>query len=316
MGERANPRVVFMGTPSFAAEALAALLASNHVDVVAVYSQPPRPANRGKKIQKSAVHSLAEQNNIPVFTPLNFKHADDVAAFVDHQADMAIVAAYGMLLPQVILSAPTHGCVNIHASLLPRWRGAAPIHRAIEAGDAETGVCLMQMDIGLDTGDVITRQQINIRPDHTTPTLHDDLAVLGAEMILDLCKTFPKGGWTTIPQQTDDVTYAAKITKAEARLDWSKSADVLARQVRAFAPFPGSFFEMPLTGERIKVLTADVEHDTNAALPVGTISAPLNIQCADASRLVITRAQRAGKAAMAVDDLLRGLDVPAGTVLG
>ena len=315
MGERAVPKVVFMGTPTFAAQALKALIGADNVDVVAVYSQPPRPANRGKKVQKSAVHSLAEQNNIPVFTPLNFKHEDDVATFMSLQADIAVVAAYGLLLPQVILSAPAYGCVNIHASLLPRWRGAAPIHRAIEAGDAETGICLMQMDIGLDTGDVIAQRAINIREDHTTPSLHDDLAALGADMIVDLCTAYPQGGWAKTPQDKEGVTYAAKITKAEARLDWSQPADVLARQVRAFVPFPGSFFEMPNSGERVKVLGAIAEASPHPEIPTGTVSSPLSIQCANNSRLVVSQAQRAGKAAMAVDDLLRGLDLPAGSVL-
>ena len=315
MGERAIPKVVFMGTPTFAAEALKALINANNVDVVAVYSQPPRPANRGKKVQKSAVHSLAEQNNIPVFTPLNFKHEEDIEVFKSHQANVAVVAAYGLLLPQVILSAPSYGCVNIHASLLPRWRGAAPIHRAIEAGDAETGICLMQMDIGLDTGDVIARRAIPIRDDHTTPSLHDDLATLGAEMIVDLCTAHPQGNWTHNPQDTDGVTYAAKITKAEARLDWSKTADVLARQVRAFVPFPGSFFELPNSAERVKVLNAMAEESPRSDIPTGTVSSPLSIQCAGNSRLVVSQAQRAGKAAMAVDDLLRGINLPAGTML-
>ena len=314
MTDERNMRVVFMGTPTFAAQALLALTQATTIEVVAVYCQPPRPANRGKKYQKSAVQLAAEPHALPIHTPSNFRSDDDISTFKGHDADLAIVAAYGLILPRRILAAPRFGCVNIHASLLPRWRGAAPIHRAIEAGDSKTGVCLMQMDEGLDTGDVIAKRSVDINPEHTTPQLHDQLATLGADMIVELCRQYPQGDWPAEPQSTAGITYAQKINKLEARLDWKKPARILARQIRAFVPFPGSFFEMPETGERIKILAADAIDQKSTAAP-GTVTSPLIIQCANQTALRVTTAQRAGKSAMAVDQLLRGLTIPANTRL-
>jgi methionyl-tRNA formyltransferase len=246
-------RVVFMGTPDFAASALRALINSGH-DVVAVYSQPPRPKGRGQTLQKSAVHTLAEQNNIPVFTPRNFRDEKDRQDFAALRADVAVVAAYGLILPQAILDAPLYGCLNIHGSLLPRWRGAAPIHRAILAGDDKTGITIMQMDAGLDTGPMISREEIAITPDMTTGALHDALSGMGARMIVAALDRLARDGTLPATAQPDDgVTYAEKISKDEARIDWSQSADQIHRMVRAFYPAPGAWC---MAGDkRVKILS-------------------------------------------------------------
>ena len=306
-----------MGTPDFAAVALDALLQADQCELVAVYSQPPRPANRGKKLSPSPVHQLAESRGLPVETPLNFKSPDDVQRFGDYGADLAIVAAYGLLLPSSILTAPRLGCVNIHASLLPRWRGAAPIHRAIEHGDPQSGVCLMQMDEGLDTGGVIARGEIELEPKETTPSLHDKLAAMGAQMVVDLVADIAQGQEPSSTAQPDQgITYAKKISKAEARIDWSQPAQVIERQVRAFQPFPGSFFEVQRPGgqlERIKVLYADVLAiaESDGTQP-GTHLGELKVACGQDSALQIQRLQRAGKQPVAASEYLNGTDLPAG----
>ena len=246
-------RIAFMGTPDFAAAALQALIDAGH-EICAVYSQPPRPAKRGQQTQKTAVHQLANNKGFEVRTPSTFKDETARSTFAALKADVAIVAAYGLLLPQPVLDAPVHGCLNIHASLLPRWRGAAPIHRAIEAGDAQTGVCIMQMDKGLDTGPVLLKTSINIDERDTTGSLHDKLATLGGEAIVKALETLDL--LVPTPQPEAGVTYAAKIDKAETKINWSEAPDVIARKIRAFSPFPGAWFEAD--GERIKVLNAGV----------------------------------------------------------
>jgi len=302
-------RIVFMGTPAFAAVALKALIDAGH-DIVAVYSQPPRPKGRGLDTQKSPVHAFAEEQGIPVRIPVSLKNPDEITAFAGLKADVAVVAAYGLILPRQILDAPRHGCLNIHASLLPRWRGAAPIQRAIMAGDQETGITIMQMEEGLDTGPMLLRESLPIGPDMNAGALHDALAELGARLICDALENLP-GGLHPVPQPAAGVTYAAKITKDECRIDWRRSATELDRQIRGLSPAPGAFTE--IKGERIAILAADlmVGHDGRAGLVADD---QLTIACGEGG-LRPTLVKRAGKRAMSVEELLRGFPVPKGTLL-
>jgi methionyl-tRNA formyltransferase len=304
-------RIVFMGTPVFAATALGALIQAGH-DISCVYAQPPRPAGRGKNMQKSSVQLLAEQHGINVRTPVSLKSPETQAEFSALNADIAVVAAYGLLLPQAILDAPRYGCLNIHASLLPRWRGAAPIHRAVEAGDTQTGICIMQMDAGLDTGPVLLRATTPIAPHDTTGSLHDQLAELGGALCVRALADF--AALTPIPQPDDGVTYARKIDKAEARLDFSQTADVLERRIRALNPSPGAFLE--LAGERLKILGAEIVPHPHRALACGEImDAAFSICCGNATALRPVLVQRAGKQPMTVQDFLRGYSLDVGSVL-
>jgi len=247
-------RIVFMGTPAFAAVALKALVDAGH-DVIAVYSQPPRPGGRrGLELQKLPVHALAEELGIAVRTPVSLKNADEAAAFAALQADVAVVAAYGLILPKAVLDAPRYGCLNIHASLLPRWRGAAPIQRAIMAGDARTGVTIMQMEAGLDTGPMLLKEELPIAADLNAGALHDALAETGAGLIVQALDQLP--GLTPVPQPVEGVTYAAKITKEECRIDWRRSAAELDRHIRGLSPAPAAFSE--INGERLTILAADL----------------------------------------------------------
>jgi methionyl-tRNA formyltransferase len=299
-------RLAFMGTPDFAACALGALIAARH-DVACVYTQPPRPANRGKQLAQSPVHLLADAHGLMVRTPARLRDAADQQAFADLKLDVAVVAAYGLILPQAILDAPRFGCLNIHASLLPRWRGAAPIHRAIMAGDTQTGICIMQMEAGLDTGPVLLREALDISTDDTTPTLHDRLAAMGARMGADALSRLDT--LQPVTQSSDAITYAHKIDKAEARLDFSRSAVELERCIRALAPFPGAYVE--LGGERIKILRSVIGADFGS--PPGTIAdAAFHIQCSDRQSLQPLLLQRAGKQPVGIADFLRGFDLPIG----
>jgi methionyl-tRNA formyltransferase len=299
-------RVVFMGTPEFAVPTLHALIAAGH-EVVAVYSQPPRPAGRGKKLQPSPVHLAAQAAGIAVHTPISLKGADEQAAFAAHRADVAVVAAYGLILPQAVLDAPRHGCLNVHGSILPRWRGAAPVQRAILAGDDETGVTIMQMERGLDTGPM--RAAVRTPVDRKTAgVLTAELAALGAGAMIDVLADLP--GHPPVVQPDHGVTYAAKIDKAESRLDFTQPAAVVERSVRAFAPAPGAFFE--LDGERYRVLAAEaVAGDGD---PGTVIDAALTIACG-AGALRPSLVQRAGRPAMDTPALLRGRAIAAGTRL-
>lgn len=294
-------RVVFMGTPDFSVPVLDALVAAGH-DVVCVYSQPPRPAGRGKKERPSPVHTRANELGIEVRHPLNFKQADDVADFADLNADIAVVVAYGLILPQALLDAPKHGCLNIHASLLPRWRGAAPIHRAIMAGDAETGVCIMQMEAGLDTGPVLMRQTTSIGAEETTGQLHDWLSEMGAKLIVEALRRLPE--LTPEVQPDEGVTYAEKIDKSEARIDWSAPAAEVDRKIRGLSPFPGAWCE--INGERIKLLGSKL---ADGAGDAGQVLDDFVIACADGA-VEITRLQRAGKKPVSAEDALRGMALP------
>ncbi|WP_369825710.1 methionyl-tRNA formyltransferase [Novosphingobium sp. HII-3] len=301
-------RVIFMGTPDFAVPALVALIEAGH-QVVAVYTQPPRPGGRrGKELTPSAVQREAEARGIAVRHPVSLKPAEEQAAFSALEADIAVVAAYGLILPQSVLNAPRLGCLNIHASILPRWRGAAPIQRAILAGDPTTGITIMQMEAGLDTGPMLATLRTTVER-KTAGELTAELAEKGAQLLIgtlrDLAVHRP------VAQPEDGVTYARKIDKAEARLDFAQPAVAVERQVRAFAPAPGAFFE--LDGERYKVLAADVT-DLEGA-PGSTLDDRLTVGCGTGA-IQIRRIQRAGKPAMDAADLLRGKPIPAGTKLG
>ncbi len=299
-----------MGTPDFAAAALQALVASGH-EIAAVYSQPPRPAGRGQALRKSPVQVLAEARGIEVRTPAGLKSPEAQADFAALGADAAVVAAYGLLLPPAVLAAPRLGCLNIHASLLPRWRGAAPIQRAILAGDAETGISIMQMDRGLDTGAVLLAERLAIGARETAGELHDRLAELGAAAILKALDGVAAGSLRPQPQPADGVTYAAKISPAEARLDWRQPAVALERAVRAFNPVPGAWLELD-GAERMKVLSAMT---LDGRGPPGTlIDDRLTIACGTGALRPLV-VQRAGRKPMAVDDLLRGFALPQGKVL-
>lgn len=299
-------RLIFMGTPAFSVVALRALIEAGH-DIACVFSQPPRPARRGQKEQPSPVQALAEAEGLPVRTPLNFKDAAEREAFAALEADVAVVVAYGLILPQAILDAPTHGCLNIHASLLPRWRGAAPIHRAIEAGDAETGVGIMQMEAGLDTGPVLLEQRLSIGATETTGELHDRLARLGGAMIVDALDRLPT--LQPRPQAAEGLTYANKIDKAETRIDWSEPAETIKRKINAFSPFPGAWFERE--GERVKALRAGLAKGSGRS---GEVLEGLTVACGEGA-VALLDVQKAGKKPASAEDFLRGSPIEAGTVL-
>ncbi|MFN4135427.1 MAG: methionyl-tRNA formyltransferase [Novosphingobium sp.] len=300
-------RIIFMGTPDFAVPTLEALVAAGHA-VVAAYSQPPRPAGRGKRLQPSPVHLAAEAHGIAVRTPVSLKGAEEQAAFAAIEADVAVVAAYGLILPQAVLEAPRMGCLNVHGSILPRWRGAAPVQRAILAGDAMTGVTIMQMERGLDTGPMLAKAETPV-DGKTAGDLTAELAAKGAALmvrVLDNPAAYPP-----VAQPNEGVTYARKIDKAESRLDFAADARAAERQVRAFAPAPGAFFE--LEGERYRVLAAEVVDGAGTAGV--TLDDGLTIACGSgAIRPLLI--QRAGRPAMETAALLRGRAIPAGTRLG
>ncbi len=297
-----------MGTPDFAAEALSALADAGH-EIAAVYTQPPRPAGRGKKPRPAPVQALAERLGLPVRHPESLRSAEAQAAFAALAPEVAVVAAYGLILPQPILEAPARGCLNIHASLLPRWRGAAPIQRAIMVGDTETGICIMQMEAGLDTGPVLLRRATPIGPEETAGALHDRLARLGAEAIVEALDRLDT--LTPEPQPEAGVTYASKIDKAEAVVDWTRPAEEVARRIRGLSPFPGAWTR--IAGERVKLLGARVE--AGAGAPGRALDDRLAVACGDGA-VRITRLQREGRGPQEADAFLRGMPVPAGTQLG
>ncbi len=290
-----------MGTPDFSVPALRALAARH--DVVAVYSQPPRAAGRGQKPRPSPVQVAAEALGIPVHTPATLKAPADQAAFAALDADVAVVVAYGLILPRAVLDAPRLGCLNIHASLLPRWRGAAPIHRAVMAGDAETGVAIMQMEAGLDTGPVLAERRTPIAPTDTMGDLHDRLAQIGADLIVDTLARLPL---PATPQPAEGVTYATKIDKSEARIDWTRPAAEIDRLIRALSPFPGAW--CMAGAERLKLLRSRVVPDPAQAAP-GTVLDDFTIACGTGAVQVL-QAQRQGKRPMPASEILRGLPLP------
>lgn len=301
-------RVIFMGTPEFSVPVLDALVAAGH-EVAAVYSQPPRPAGRGKKDRPSPVQARAEALGLPVRHPASLKGAAEQEAFAALQADVAVVVAYGLILPQAVLDAPARGCLNIHASLLPRWRGAAPIHRAIMAGDDETGVCIMQMEAGLDTGPVLMCESVQIGLQETTGGLHDRLSALGARLIIEALGRLD--ALRPDPQAEIGVTYAAKIDKAEARVDWTRPAVEVDRLIRGLSPFPGAWCEAG--GERIKLLGSTLAHGQGA--PGVVLDEAPSVACGQGA-VRLLRLQRAGRAAQDAGEFLRGMALPRGTQLG
>jgi methionyl-tRNA formyltransferase len=292
-------KIIFMGTPEFSVPILKAL--SQHHEIIAVYCQPPRPAGRGKADRASPVQHCAEALGLPVFHPVSLRTAEAQHAFAALEADLAVVVAYGLILPQAVLDQPRLGCLNIHASLLPRWRGAAPIHRAIMAGDTETGISIMQMEAGLDTGPVLAREATAIGAEETTADLQDRLSMLGAKLITATIDLLPL---EAMPQSEQGVTYASKIDKAEARVDWSKPAAMVDRQIRGLSPFPGAWCEV--NGERIKLLRSRATTGSGA---VGQVLNGLRIACGDGA-VEITLAQREGKRPMSAADILNGLKMP------
>jgi len=303
-------RLIFMGSPAFSVPVLEALVAAGH-EIVAVYTQPPRPAGRGKKQRPCPVHARALALTLDVRHPASLKEAEEQAAFSELRADAAVVVAYGLLLPQELLDAPAHGCLNIHASLLPRWRGAAPIHRAIMAGDRETGICIMQMEAGLDTGPVLYQETISIVPDETTAALHERLSDLGARSIVQSLKDLSQ--LQARPQSSVGICYAQKIDKSEAQIDWSLPAEILDRQIRGLSPFPGAW--AMLRGERVKFLGSALISCEQPLASAGTVlDDDLGIACGSGA-LRITRLQRAGKSAQSSAEFLRGTPVIAGEQL-
>jgi len=302
--------LVFMGTPDFAAAVLAGLVAAGH-RIGAVYTQPPRPAGRGHRLQSSPVQLLAERIGAPVYSPAGLRDAAAQDEFAGIKPDAAVIAAYGLILPPPILAAPRLGCLNIHASLLPRWRGAAPIQRALMAGDAETGITIMQMDAGLDTGPMLLQERLPIAATDDAGALHDKLAALGARLIVVALAGRADGTLIPQPQPAAGVTYAAKIGPADERLDWRRRAGALAAQVRALSPRPGAWFA--IDGDRLKVLAAEPVVDAGGE-PGRLLDDRLTVACG-AGALRILRIQRAGKAPMAADEFLRGFRLAKGAAL-
>lgn len=300
-------RIVFMGTPDFSVPVLEALVAAGH-EIACVYTQPPRPAGRGQAERPSPVHARAAAMRVPVRHPKSLRSPEAQADFAALDADVAVVVAYGLILPLAVLDAPRRGCLNIHASLLPRWRGAAPIQRAIMAGDAETGVCIMQMDAGLDTGPVLLRHAIPIGAEETAGELHDRLSRLGAEAITEALARLDT--LTAEAQPEDGVTYAQKIDKAEARLDWTGAASHIDRQIRGLSPFPGAW--TMIGGKRVKILRSRVVQGSGKP---GEVLSGLTVACGTGA-VEVTELQPEGKPRMAAEAFLRGARIVPGTILG
>ena len=303
--------LVFMGTPDFAAAILGGLVAAGH-RMRAVYTQPPRPAGRGHRLQASPVQLLAERIGVPVHCPESLREEAAQAGFAALGVDAAVVAAYGLILPPAVLAAPRLGCLNVHASVLPRWRGAAPIQRTLLAGDRETGITIMQMDQGLDTGPILLQRTVPILPDTNAGELTETLAELGTRLMLEALDGVAGGKLTPRPQPEEGVTYAPKIRREEARLDWRQPANALERRVRAFAPAPGAWFSGG--GERIRVLRAQAESEAPNVPPGTVIDDRLAIACGNGVFRPL-KLQRPGRAALDADAFLRGFPIPAGTLL-
>ena len=306
-------RLAFMGTPDFAVPSLAELIASGH-EIVAVYSQPPRPKGRGQKLTPSPVHAFAEAMGLPVFTPESMKAAEAIDTFKGLDLDAACVVAYGQILKPEVLEAPRLGCFNLHGSLLPRWRGAAPIQRAIMAGDRQTGAQIMRMSEGLDEGAIILSEVMDIYPDDTAASLTERMAHLGAALWPRALAAIERGGFTET-EQTGEATYAKKITPAEARIDWTRSAAEVDAHIRGLSPFPGAWFEVEAEGEpvRIKALMSALAEGEGE--PGQVLDDALTVACGTGA-VRLPRVQRPGKAAQSADEMLRGFPVPAGTQLG
>jgi methionyl-tRNA formyltransferase len=306
-------RIVFMGTPDFAVPTLAGLIGRGH-DVAAVYTRAPARSGRGMALRPSPVHALADGFGVPALTPQSLRGAEAAATFRTFDADVAVVVAYGLLLPKTILDAPRFGCLNLHASLLPRWRGAAPIHRAVMAGDAETGVMAMRMEAGLDTGPVALVDRVAIGADETAGQLHDRLKILGADLMLRALAALERGSLVFTPQAADGVTYAHKIANDEARIDWSRPARVLHDLVRGLSPFPGAFFETNLGKGRERVKLLRSAPAGGAGRPGEILDDALTVGCGDGA-IRLLELQRAGGRPMGAEEFLRGVRLAPGTAL-
>jgi methionyl-tRNA formyltransferase len=309
-------RVVFMGTPAFSVPTLKGIIAAGHT-VVAVFCQPPRPAGRGMEERRSPVHTFATEAGLAVSTPRALRNPEAAEAFRSHDADVGVVVAYGLILPKPILDAPRHGCLNLHASELPRWRGAAPIQRAVMAGDRTTAVEVMRMDEGLDTGPVCSAARMAIGPDMTAGELHDALSERGAALMVQALAALEAGDLTCTPQSEAGTTYAPKIDKSEARIVFSQPASVVHNLIRGLSPFPGAWFEMERGGrfERIKVLRSTLVPDVRGEAGV-VVDGMLTVACGSGGGVRLVELQRAGKRPMSAAELLRGFDLGAGTRLG
>jgi len=306
-------RLAFMGTPEFAARSLGTIIAAGH-DVVRVYTQPPRPAGRGQALRKSPVHELAEAFGIEVMTPERFREPDVLEDFASLDLDAACVVAYGQILPKEALEAPRLGCLNLHASLLPRWRGAAPIQRAIQAGDEVTGVQIMQMEEGLDTGPVLMSEIVAIAPDDTAGSLHDTLMETGAELWPRTLAALERGSLQAAAQAEEGVTYAKKITSAEARIDWTRPAGEVSDHIRGLSPFPGAWFSLDTPKGAVRVKVHFAEPEKGEGEPGEVLDDNLLIACGRGA-VRLKRLQREGRGVMGADEFLRGTDIPAGTRL-
>ena len=308
-------KIIFMGTPDFSVPALSALIKAGH-EIVAIYSQPPRKSGRGMSERLSPVHEYAQKHGLNVLTPESFKEAETRETFADHGADVAIVVAYGLILPPEVLQAPRYGCLNIHASLLPRWRGAAPIQRAIMSGDSQTGITIMQMDEGLDTGDMLMVQKVTIMSKTTAGGLHDELSRIGGDLIVQTLDNLTQGSLKKTPQADEGITYAQKITKSEGRIDWSLSAAEIDRHIRGLTPWPGAWFEAEQSGKRfrIKVKKAQISDGDGDGVAGEILDNNLRVACGDGS-LCIEQVQREGKSPANAENFLRGFILSPGTVL-
>ena len=307
-------RIIFMGTPDFSVPTLIELVARGH-DIAAVYTRAPKPAGRGRDVRKSPVHVAAEGFGLEVRTPKNFKDPDDVAAFAALEVDVAVVAAYGLLLPKAILDAPKNGCLNLHGSALPRWRGAAPIQRAVMAGDPATAAMVMRMDEGLDTGAVALSEIIPIPLDMTAGDLHDEMMVRGADLMARAIEALSRDALEFTPQTEDGVTYAKKIDKAEARIDFTRPAREVHDHIRGLSPFPGAWFELELGGKLVRVKALRSEPTEGGGAPGTILGDDLTVAC-QTGAVRLTQVQREGKGAMSAEDFLRGTGSLAGKVVG
>ncbi|MAW78759.1 MAG: methionyl-tRNA formyltransferase [Parvularcula sp.] len=301
-------RLAFMGTPDFSVPVLAELIAAGH-DIAAVYARAPAPSGRGHKLKPSPVHAFAEASGIEARTPANFKSQEEIDAFAALDLDAAIVVAYGMILPEAVLDAPRHGCLNLHASLLPRWRGAAPIQRAIMAGDKVTGVQVMQMEAGLDTGPILLSETVPIAGDDTAGSLHDKLSAVAAQLGPRALAALERGGLIATPQSENGVTYANKISSAEARIDWARPASEVDCHIRGLSPFPGAWFEVE--GERVKALMSKPAQGEGVVGKILDTDGKLVVACGDGAIELVTL-QRAGKKAQGAEDFLRGFPLEKG----
>lgn len=306
-------RIVFMGTPDFSVPCLSELMGAGH-EIVCVYTQPPRAAGRGQRERLSPVHDFAEKAGLEVVTPLSLKDADEQDRFKAIDADVAVVVAYGQILPKPVLEAPKYGCLNLHASLLPRWRGAAPIQRAIMAGDTETGVMVMQMEAGLDTGPVCLAEKMDIGTDETAGELHDRLSRVGADLMVRALAALERESLDCTAQPDDGVTYASKIEKGETRIDWSRPAGVVHNHIRGLSPFPGAWFEIDVNGkkERVKALRSTLVSE-GEGVPGTVIDTALAVACGSGA-VRLTHLQRAGRKPVTAEEFLRGLAVPVETI--